>query len=171
MILPDVEIRRLCIEHGLIHPYRPELLNPCSLDLTLGDRLLVELPEHRDLVIRSISDRTQGDPYWLEPGEFCLAQTQEVFNLPSHVAGQFVLKSSRAREGLTHLMAGFADAGFNNSVLTLELHNARRYHPVALWPGMKIGQMVFHSLASVPERDYSITGRYNGHLSVQASLG
>lgn len=173
MILPDVEIRRLCIEHGMVHPYDIDsgLQNPASLDVTLGGRLMIETPDSPELEICDIGDRTRDRPYLLQPGEFVLAETMEVFNLPSHVAAQFVLKSSRAREGLEHLLAGFCDPGWNGSVLTLELHNARRYHPVALWPGMKIGQMVFHSLASVPERDYSITGRYNGHLTVHGSLG
>lgn len=171
MILPDVEIRRLCLEEGMVVPYDPELQNPASLDLTLGDRLMIEVEESRELQVLGITHCTEDVPYFLKPNEFALAQTREVFNLPSHVAGQFVLKSSRARDGLEHLMAGYCDPGWSGSVLTLELHNARRYHPIPLWPGMKIGQMVFHSLASVPEKDYSITGRYNGHLTVHPSLG
>lgn len=155
----------------MVVPYDPELQNPASLDVTLGDRLMIELQDKPDLEIHGISDCTKDYPYLLEPGEFVLAQTRELLNLPSHVAAKFLLKSSRAREGLEHLMAGFADPGFYGSVLTLELHNARRYHPVALWPGMKIGQLVFHSMASVPERDYSVTGRYNQHRTVHPSLG
>ena len=100
-----------------------------------------------------------------------LAETREIFNLPDHVAAQFVLKSSRAREGLEHLLAGYCDPGWHGSRLTLELHNSRRLHNVALWPGMKIGQMVFHSLAGRPERSYAVTGRYNLHERVHASLG
>jgi len=55
--------------------------------------------------------------------------------------------------------------------LTLELHNSRRFHNIALWPGMKIGQMVFHVIAGTPERTYAVTGRYNGHETVMPSLG
>jgi dCTP deaminase len=100
-----------------------------------------------------------------------LAQTREVFNLPDHIAAQFMLKSSRAREGLEHLLAGYCDPGWNGSVLTLELQNARRKYPVKLWPGMKIGQMVFHTIAGKPERTYAVTGRYNNDLIVTASRG
>lgn len=155
----------------MVVPFDPELLNPASLDVTLGDRLMVEVPERPELQIHGISEHTQADPYLLQPGAFCLAQTREIFNLPDHVAAQFVLKSSRAREGLEHLLAGFADPGFHGSVLTLELSNARRLHAIPLWPGMKIGQMVFHLISGEPERSYAVTGRYNGDLQVQASRG
>lgn len=155
----------------MVVPYNADLQNPASLDVTLGDRLMIELREKPELEIHGISDCSEDYPYLLEPGEFVLAQTKEVFNLPSHVAAQFVLKSSRAREGLEHLLAGFCDPGWRGSVLTLELHNARRFHALPLWPGMKIGQMVFHSVAGQPERDYSITGRYNNHRTVHPSLG
>lgn len=155
----------------MVLPYDPELLNPASLDVLLGDRLMVEVEDRPELQILGISHHTQANPYWLAPNEFCLAETREIFNLPDHIAGQFVLKSSRAREGLEHLMAGYCDPGWHGSRLTLELQNSRRFHNLPLWPGMKIGQMVFHSLAGLPERSYAITGRYNGHATVHASLG
>jgi dCTP deaminase len=82
-----------------------------------------------------------------------------------------MLKSSRAREGLEHLMAGYCDPGWHGSVLTLELHNSRQLWPQLLWPGMKIGQMVFHRMSDLPLRSYAQTGRYNGHATVHASKG
>jgi dCTP deaminase len=100
-----------------------------------------------------------------------LGETQEIFNLPNHIAAQFVLKSSRAREGLEHLLAGFCDPGWHGSRLTLELSNARRHHSIPIWPGMKIGQMVFHVIAGEPERTYRETGRYNNDEQVTASRG
>lgn len=171
MIIPDHEIARLCRQAAMVVPYDPELQNPASLDVLLGGQLMVEVEHTAELQPLDISHCTQADPYWLAPGEFALAETQEIFNLPDHIAGQFVLKSSRAREGLEHLMAGYCDPGWHGSKLTLELHNSRRYHNLPLWPGMKIGQMVFHVIAGTPERTYAVTGRYNNHANVHASLG
>lgn len=153
----------------MVEPYNPELQNPASLDVLLGDKLMIELPGHSDLELIDIAEASQDRPYLMEPGEFLLASTQERFNLPSHVAAQFVLKSSRARLGLEHLLAGYCDPGWHGSVLTLELHNSRRYQSLPLWPGMKIGQMVFLSLAGIPERTYAITGHYNNDISVTRS--
>ena len=105
----------------------------------------------------------------LQPHEFVLAETLERFEIPDAVAGQLALKSSRAREGIEHLMAGYVDPGYAGR-LTLELQNARSLHPVPLWPGMRIGQIVFHKMA-FPNKDYSQTGRYQGDQTVQASKG
>lgn len=171
MILPDHEIRRLCTKEAMVVPFNPDHLNPASIDLLLGDRLMVEVPERPELQIIGISHHTQADPYWLTPASFVLAETREIFNMPDHLAGQFVLKSSRAREGLEHLLAGFCDPGWHGSRLTLELQNGRRLHPIALWPGMRIGQMVFHTIAGQPERSYAVTGRYNNDAAVTASKG
>lgn len=171
MIIPDHEIRRLCRQHAMVLPFDSDLLNPASIDVLLGDRLMVEVEDRPELQIYGISHHTQENPYWLAPGEFALAETREIFNLPDHIAGQFVLKSSRAREGLEHLMAGYCDPGWHGSRLTLELHNSRRYHNLPLWPGMKIGQMVFHVISGRPERSYAVTGRYNGDTGVTASRG
>jgi len=169
--LPDYEIHDLCKRHAMVSPFDPDLVNPASIDVLLGDRIMIEVAETPELQIHGIHGHTAEDPYLLQPGEFCLAETREIFNLPDTIAGQFVLKSSRAREGLEHLMAGFCDPGWHGSRLTLELSNARRMHAVAIWPGMKIGQMVFHKMEGIPGRSYAVTGRYNGHETVMPSLG
>jgi len=90
--------------------------------------------------------------------------------LPDCVAAQLALKSSRAREGLEHLMAGYVDPGYRGR-LTLELQNARLMRAIPLWPGMRIAQLVFHRMSMLPGRDYSMTGRYYDDQTVQASKG
>jgi dCTP deaminase len=171
LLLADHQIRELCLTRGMVVPYNEELLNPASLDVTLGTTLLVEVEHTPELQPLDISLHTQEQPYYLAPGEFVLAQTREMFNIPDDICAQFILKSSRAREGIEHLLAGFADAGFNNSVLTLELQNARRLHSVAIWPGMKIGQLVFMAMLAAPDVSYAVKGNYNGDKTVMASRG
>ena len=168
MILCDTEIRALC-EEGLVDPYDPALVNPASLDVRLGENLLVEVPLTAQMQPFSIKGYTEEHPFLLPPKEFILAETVETFFLPSFIAGQFALKSSRARSGIEHLMAGYCDPGWQGSKLTLELQNARAIHPVALWPGMRIGQIVFHRMSATPAEDYSIVGHYNFDQQVTAS--
>lgn len=170
MILPDFEVRRLCLD-GMVTPFDPLLVNPASLDVRLGHQLLIESCESPQLVPYPLHQHSEADPYLLQPSQFVLAQTVETFSLPPTVAAQFVLKSSRARSGLEHLLAGYCDPGWHGSVLTMELHCSRQLHPVKLWPGMKIGQMVFHRMMATPDRDYSQTGRYNGDQQVTESRG
>ena len=168
MILCDKEIHALC-EGGLVTPYDPALVNPASLDVRLGLELLVEVEEYPTLIPIDIAGHTATNPFYLRPGEFVLGCTIETFYLPHNVAGQFALKSTRARQGLEHLMAGYCDPGWSGSKLTLELQNARQHHPVALWPEMRIGQIVFHRMSDTPTRDYSLVGHYNHDISVQSA--
>lgn len=170
MILADFQIRALC-ETGMVTPFDPALVNPASLDLRMGDNILIESSEGPGLVPYSLAHHTADDPYRLVPGQFVLAETQETFNLPNHLAGQFVLKSSRAREGLQHLLAGYCDPGWHGSRLTLELKNVRQLHWVGLWPGLKIGQMKFLTMDARPLASYAVTGRYNADQTVTASRG
>lgn len=171
MILPDHEIRRLCRVKAMVSPYNEANLNPASLDVSLGDRIMIEVPHTPELQQVLISDHTQNDPYWIQPGEFFLAETQEIFHIPDHVGAQFVLKSSRAREGWDHAEAGWCDPGWYGSRLTMEIKNGRKMHPLPIWPGLRIGQMKFLLISGQPDASYSKTGRYNADLSVTASKG
>ena len=62
-----------------------------------GLHLMVENICDPELLRIDISDRTKDDPFMLQPGEFCLAETVELFNIPDDISAQFALKSSRAR--------------------------------------------------------------------------
>jgi len=168
-ILCDHEIHNLA-RRGLVSPFQAELINPASLDVRLGENLLVELPTTTSLVPYSIAGHSKEKPFMLQPHEFVLAETVEEFNLPDCVAGQLALKSSRAREGIEHLLAGYIDPGYAGR-LTLELQNVRSMHAVALWPGMRIAQIVFHKMSMLPGKSYSVTGRYQGDTAVQGSKG
>ena len=168
-VLCDWEIRARCLKGDMVVPFAEDLLNPASLDLRLGDHLMIESIYSPELIRIDISDRTADEPFMLQSGEFCLAETLELFNLPNDISCQFVLKSSRARSGLNHLLAGWCDPGWHGSRLTLELKNERLHHPLPLYPGLKIGQMVFHRMTP-PLRSYRETGHYNNHLTVMPSV-
>jgi len=168
MILSDTEIHDL-IEQGMVHHHQPELINPASLDLRLGDLIMLESVESHQMIPLSIKDYTAEHPYQLVPGQFILAQTIETFVMPEDVAGLFFLKSSRAREGYENLHAGYADPGWHGSALTLELKNARQLQPLPIYPGLKIGQMVFFRMSQRPALSYALTGSYNNDRLVAAS--
>jgi dCTP deaminase len=169
-VLSDWEIKARCKGGNMVVPFDPELLNPASLDVVLGDHLMVESIYQPEFVRFDISHNTESDPYWLQPGEFVLAETQETFNLPEDLSAQFVLKSSRARAGYQHMLAGWCDPGWHGSRLTLELKNVRLHHPLPLYPGLRIGQMVFHTMSSVPLNSYADVGHYNNHSTVMPSV-
>jgi dCTP deaminase len=169
MLLQDTEIRRYCAQFGMVTPFREELLNPASLDLRLGTRIMIEQAHTRAMALLDISHATKDSPYYLAPGEFILAETQEEFHMPEDISAVFCLKSTRAREGYEHSHAGFAECGWNGSRLTLELKNNRRLHPLPLYPDLLIGQMLFILMLGTPELDYAKIGHYNGQPIVTPS--
>lgn len=172
------------LEDGVVENAKPEHVNSASLDLTLGRYILVEtmnskingymphvlsLAQRDSLNTKKIDLRALGH-YHLKPGEFILAQTQEVFNLPCDISSEYKLKSSMARIGLEHLNAGWCDAGWHGSVLTLELRNMTTYHEIELKQGDKIGQMVFYKHLPVSiAASYANRGTYNKDKEVSGA--
>lgn len=169
MILSDTEIQDLIRQHSMVQDHDPELINPASIDLRLGNLIMLESVQGHQMIPLDISKYTIDHPYELVPGQFVLAQTMEVFNMPEDVAGLFFLKSSRAREGYENLHAGYADPGWHGSTLTLELKNARQLQPLPIYPGLKIGQMVFFRMSAKPALSYAAVGHYNNDKLVSAS--
>lgn len=139
-----------------------------SIDVRLGKLIMVEQPGEHKIVLRNrdamkmreVNITERG--FNLSPGEFILAHTEEMFFMPDYLSATFHLKSTSARSGLGHLLAVHIDPGFNNSTLTLEIHNVSRYHTVELNRYDAIGQIMFWRHAEVPpEASYKSRGHYN----------
>lgn len=171
-MLPDHTIQDLALA-GMITPYNPDQLNPHSYDLRLGNEVMYELKDGSGMYSHPITLNGTYDarnPLLLHPGEFVLAHTEEVIHLPDDVGATLHLKSSRAREGFGHSLAGFIDCGYRGR-LTLELQNHTRYTHLKLIKGMLMCQLSFHRLESKPMRTYKQTGRYQNDMTVQVSRG
>lgn len=170
------------LDAGVVTNANKALINSASLDIRLGPKVLIEHCKVDDAGRRSLHrvslknkealnmreyDLDKDGPLILFPGEFVLAHSVEIFNLPNNISCEYKLKSSMARIGLNHLNAGWCDAGWNGSVLTMELHNVTRGHELVLEYMDKIGQMIFHKHQEVPaDKSYAIRGRYNNNKSV-----
>lgn len=174
MLLSYTEICTL-IEQGVIEGATYESVNSSSLDIHLGKELLIEVrfSHHPILPLRSrkpLFMHRQYFPFVMSPGNFILTQSQEIFHLPNTISAEYKLKSSMARIGLEHLNAGWCDAGWNGSVLTLELKNMTRNHSILLQEGDAIGQIVFFKHTPVPEdKSYATRGRYNNDKTVMGA--
>jgi dCTP deaminase len=177
MLLSYNELCEL-VEQNVIEGVDPKDINGTSIDVHLGNHLLVEqYNDHADLIV-DIMKRTNyqsakvditNRPYDMRPGEFLLAHTVEKFSLPNNISAEFRLKSSGARSGLQNSFACHCDPSWHGSTLTLELKNYLQYHKLRLTYGMPVGQILFHSVAPVPaDKDYAARGRYCNDSSVQA---
>jgi len=173
VLLSDRDIRaEIAKGQVVLTPYDEGMVQPSSVDVRL-DRYFRVFENHRyphidpsveqpDLT--RLVEPSGGEPFILHPGEFVLASTYEVVQLPDDVAGRLEGKSSLGRLGLlTHSTAGFVDPGFDGHV-TLELSNVATL-PIKLWPGMKIGQLCLFRLSSPAEHPYGSAvygSRYQG---------
>jgi dCTP deaminase len=179
-VLSDGTIRRL-VEEGriVIDPWDPELVQPASVDLRLGDSFRV-FHNHRTAAIdlreppTNLTEEVRlagGEPFVIHPGEFVLGRTQEYVEIPDDVVARIEGKSSLGRLGLiVHATAGFVDPGFKGS-LTLEITNLTRV-PIKLYPGLLIAQLSFMALDAPAERPYGsaqLGSHYQGQLAATES--
>ena len=144
MILPYQTILAWA-ESGGIDPFDPALVNPASIDLRIGSCVVALDMPGGELNCMTID---------LWPRKPILATTVEVVHLPDDIAGAVYLKSSWARRGLDHALAGWVDPGFCGQ-LTLELHSHR---PLTIAPGSPVVQLVLMRLGEPTEMPYQ--GRY-----------
>lgn len=178
MLLSYDELLAL-VARGVIQNVATHYINAASVDITLGAKILEEkVPDFGPVKPISLRDREPlpvveqdcTDGYVLNPGEFILAQSEQWFNLPDDISAEYKLKSSMARIGLNHALAGWCDAGWHGSVLTLELTNTNQHHPITLRKGDRIGQMVFFNHRKVSsEVSYRYRGRYNNDKHTQGA--
>ena len=190
-ILSDAAIKN-AISSGYIEitPYNPEHINPCSIDLTLGDGIAVysnwvetwkneHQPKVQDgsrfisvdceLDVKKepevLNFKIDPDEGWLfKPGIGYLAHTKERIRTSKYVP---VLdgKSSIGRLFLKiHETAGLGDVGFDGQY-TLEI---TVQHPIRVYPGMRIAQMRFLTIEGEVLHSYAQVGNYTGKSATGA---
>jgi dCTP deaminase len=112
----------------------------------------------------------EGEAFVLQPGEFALGSTYERVRVPDDLVARVEGRSSIGRIAvIVHATAGFIDPGFDGEI-TLELSNLGRC-AVKLYPGMRISQVVFHTMTSAAERPYGPArgSKYQGQRGPIAS--
>jgi len=99
---------RLCelVEQKVIEGVPLENVNGASIDITLGNRFIfekavVDFTRNAQVVLKYREsfepleiEIVDEDSVILKPGEFVLAQSREIFNLPRNIAAEYKLKSS-----------------------------------------------------------------------------
>ena len=179
VILSDRSIReQLDAGRIVVDPLDTALIQPSSIDVRISHLFRVfrnhtagvidvkrDQRELTELIEMPVGDDGTGDePFMLHPGEFVLGSTLEVIGLADDIVARLEGKSSLGRLGLLiHSTAGFIDPGFRGQV-TLELSNVANL-PIAIYPGMKIGQISFYQMstpADVPYGSPQLGSKYQG---------
>ncbi len=175
MILADNEILALCEElEGtlpLIAPLDPKSVGPASVDLRTGRKFSSPAALHAFVVRDGIRTREvsstlidgdaicrpgEGIEVLLEPGQVVACHSVEHVNLHPTMIGQLYIRSSYAREWITHSTAQLIHPGFSGTI-TFELSNTGP-RPFSLRSGDRILQVIFNSLSSTPSAHYGQRG-------------
>jgi dCTP deaminase len=179
-VLSDRDIRA-AMQAGRVRidPYDPACLQPSSVDLHLdadfrvfrNNRYAFIDPRTPQPDLTELVSVDGDEPFILHPNEFVLGQTLEWVELPDDLVARLEGRSSLGRLGLLiHSTAGYVDPGWKGN-LTLELSNVANL-PIALYSGMKIGQISFFKMSSAVERPYGspeLGSKYQGQSEPTAS--
>lgn len=167
MILNDLELIEFG-KNGLLTPFNKANVNPCSIDLTLGNHFVnISKPSLFTRFIHWLTGKqykhpehrlNKGDVFRLRKHHSILATTGEYVNIPRGHCAVVYLKSSAARNGLDHALAGWVDECFHGE-LTLEFH---AHKDVDLIIGKCYVQLVVMKMTAPAEKPYTVTGRYVG---------
>ncbi len=162
MILSDQTLREeLSAGRIVIDPLGDDAVQPSSVDLHVdryfrvfrNDTTPFIDPREQQEDLTELVEVSDGERFILHPGEFVLGSTLERVALPDDLVARLEGKSSLGRLGLLiHSTAGFVDAGWDGH-LTLELSNVANL-PIAIYPGMKIGQISFIRMTTPAEHPY-----------------
>lgn len=187
-ILTDTMIAQ-GVEDGVIRidPYEKKHLNPASYDLTLGDQVKV-YKKWVETYRNEPQPRTQdGSRFHPLEGVLDIKEEPEVESFKIDSKSGWVLKPGigylmHTRERiwtkkyvpivdgkssigrlfiLIHATAGFGDPGFDGQY-TLEV---LVQHPVRVYPGMRIGQIRFHTMHG------DLTNPYAGNYVKETAMG
>lgn len=170
VVLSDRDIKKYLQEGKLvIKDLDPEHIDPCSVDLRLGNKFRffkntevthIDTKEGVKDGLMEYTEKEEGKPFIMHPGEFVLAVTKEYIQIPNDLVATLDGRSSLGRLGIVvHSTANSFDPGFEGYP-TLEISNISRV-PVVLWPGTRVCRLTFTKLSSIPEKNYgSKKGKY-----------
>jgi dCTP deaminase len=147
-------------------------IGPASVDIRLGSSIVLCKKTYIDKqdvtdpnVIRQVEHRLYDRArlryqrrFILHPNQLILGVTFEYISLPFDVFAMIMSRSSWGRLGLVVATAAAVAPGYKGC-LTLELVNLSE-SPIALYPGLPVGQLVFHDVPSKGE-EAVYHGRYD----------
>jgi len=145
-----IEPYQWLLAHAEEFGYKSENVGPASVDLELG-----HVQAHTTKY--GFVDISTGNRYVrFGVGTFYLCSTVEYIKVPITHCAFINMRSSLARKGLGHKMAGFIDPGFEGQV-TLELETSVT---VDVQHGERIVQLIYMRLAEPTIKPY--VGKYLG---------
>jgi len=153
MILTGEKLREAMRTAIKIRPFREENLGPDSYDITLGNEFLKVKAEETGVIdperMNITGERIFGRDFYLQPGHFVVARSEEWIELPNNILAMVSGKSGVARLGIQVHAAALLHPGHRGFVV-LEISNHNTI-PFRLVAGLKIAQLLFFEVEPVEE--------------------
>jgi len=191
-VLPDFEIKRLCLERSMITPFVDHSVSEVTLieheQYTSPKKKVVSYGlssfgydvrlSHSFQIFTNVAggvvDPKHPDPtQWVDihaeicqipPNGFIRASTLETFIIPKDICGECLGKSTYARCGV-HVTVTPLEPGWRGT-LTLEIHNGTPL-PALVYGGEGICQIKFERAAARPDVTYADRdGKYQGQRGI-----
>jgi dCTP deaminase len=150
-----------------------------SIDLTLSNSYYRVKRKYYDRIFdlayryeNDVMDRfvekkaSESEGIFMRPGEFILASSAELLQLPSGIVGLVSGRSSYSRLGISVELSQVIIQPGHNDLIPLQITNNLPY-PVIIYPKMLIAQVVFFRTISDSERNYSteISSKYKNKMN------
>jgi dCTP deaminase len=179
VVYSDSDIKKALQDSRIkITPIDQAMIQPSSYDVRISNKFRVFSnykygiidPREAQEDLTSLVEVPENEKFILHPGEFVLSSTLEIISLQDNIVARIEGKSSLGRLGLMiHSTAGYIDPGFEGTI-TLELSNVANL-PIAIYPGMKIGQISFMELKTkcqIPYGSQKIGSKYQNQIEPKA---
>ena len=158
MIITDKKIRKLVKDGNLITPFKEELLQSESYDITIGNKIVTFKKEIKCLDIANqkeiddiyLESDLTSEGYVISPKEYVLVSLGETIKLPDNISAHLRPKTRYTRLGLI-----VSDQHCNSSYeghLRIGIFNATEY-PIRIHSGISIAQLVFEELDEVASEE------------------
>ena len=160
MILSDKDIRKYIQDTNipLIEPFSDYHLQAASYDVSMSGNIsilkrlgkLIDPADEFDLGDTFENVRIGANGYLFSPGEYLLAELTEKVKIPNNLIAHIRPRTRFTRAGIL-----VADQHCNPTYegrLHIGLYNIG-LNTILLWPGLKIAQILFEELSSVPSEE------------------
>lgn len=180
MILSDKEIRAYSENQvlPLITPFVEDQLQGASYDMKMSGNIIVLKSAGKPIdpmcdddlshMYERISIKEKG--YLLSPGEYVLVELAETVNIPEKMVAHIRPRTRFTRSGI--LIANQHCNPTYSGVLRVGLFNAG-VNPFILRPKLRIAQMVFEEIESIPSEDKlyknKVNAAYEGEMEFRGS--
>lgn len=159
MLMSDEDILELAKQHpDLLEPVdlqnqtldKSSLVQPASLDMTVGAIYLPEVPDEQPGSIT----KPRTDAFHIKPGTTVIVSTAERINLPANVAAMGFPPARVSRDGLLMTNPGHVDPGYSGN-LTFTLINMGR-ETYELTSGQPIVSLMLFSLKKSAKQSWDM---------------